>query len=29
VYFVIRSANEDDVHKAIKYKIWTSTSKSN
>jgi len=27
--FIMRSNNEDDIHKAIKYGIWTSTSKSN
>jgi len=27
--FIMRSNNEDDIHKAIKYGIWTSTPRSN
>lgn len=29
IFFVIRSNNEDDVHKAIKYGVWTSTRRTN
>jgi hypothetical protein len=28
-YFIIKSYTEDDVHKAIKYNIWSSTQKGN
>lgn len=28
-FFVIKSYTEEDVHKAIKYNVWTSTSKGN
>jgi hypothetical protein len=28
-FFVIKSYNEDDVHKSIKYSIWTSTDTGN
>ncbi len=28
-YFVIKSIDEDNIHKSIKYKIWCSTSKGN
>jgi hypothetical protein len=28
-YFVIKSYSEDDVHKAVKYQIWTSTDSGN
>jgi hypothetical protein len=27
--FILRSNNEDDVHKAIKYRVWTSTQAMN
>ena len=27
--YVVRSNNDDDIHKAIKYSIWTSTPKNN
>eukprot|EP01016_Furgasonia_blochmanni_P044654 TRINITY_DN621_c0_g3_i1.p1 TRINITY_DN621_c0_g3~~TRINITY_DN621_c0_g3_i1.p1 ORF type:complete len:354 (-),score=120.11 TRINITY_DN621_c0_g3_i1:432-1493(-) len=27
--FIMRSNNDDDIHKAIKYGVWTSTTKSN
>lgn len=27
--FVLRSNNDDDIHKAIKYGIWTSTPQNN
>jgi hypothetical protein len=29
LFFVIRSNNEDDVHKAMKYGVWTSTRRTN
>ena len=28
-FFVIKSYTEEDVHKAIKYKIWSSTENGN
>lgn len=28
-FFVIKSYNEEDVHKAIKYFIWSSTERGN
>ena len=28
-FFIIKSYTEEDVHKAIKYGIWSSTSKGN
>lgn len=28
-FFIIRSNNDDDIHKAVKYGIWTSTPNSN
>ena len=28
-YFVIKSFNEEDVHKAIKYSLWSSTNLGN
>jgi hypothetical protein len=28
-FFVIKSYSEDDVHKAVKYQIWTSTDNGN
>ena len=28
-FFVIKSFSEEDVHKAIKYKVWTSTKTGN
>lgn len=28
-FFVIKSLCEDDIHKAIKYKIWTSSKEGN
>ena len=27
--FILRSNNDDDIHKAMKYSIWTSTPKNN
>ena len=29
IYFIMKSANEDDIHKAIKYQVWTSSIKNN
>lgn len=29
VFYVLRSTCDDDIHKAIKYSCWTSTSKTN
>ena len=29
VFFVIRSTNDDDIHKAIKYHHWASSLKNN
>jgi len=29
IYFIMKSANEDDIHKAIKYQSWTSSVKNN
>jgi hypothetical protein len=28
-YFVIKSIDEDNIHKSIKYKVWSSTPKGN
>lgn len=28
-FFIIKSYTEEDVHKAIKYKIWSSTDRGN
>jgi len=28
-FFVLRSSNDDDIHKAIKYNLWTSTPNNN
>jgi hypothetical protein len=28
-YFIIKSTDEDNIHKSIKYKIWSSTEKGN
>ena len=28
-FFIVRSTNDDDIHKAIKYQIWTSSVKNN
>lgn len=28
-FFIIRSNNDDDIHKAVKYGLWTSTPNSN
>jgi hypothetical protein len=28
-FFIIKSYSDEDVHKAIKYSIWSSTSKGN
>ena len=28
-FFVIKSSNEDNIHKSIKYRIWSSTIKGN
>ena len=28
-FFIIKSINEDNVHKSIKYKVWTSTKSGN
>lgn len=28
-FFIIKSYTEEDVHKAIKYKIWSSTENGN
>ena len=28
-FFIIKSYTEEDVHKAIKYQIWSSTDKGN
>ena len=28
-FFVIKSYTEDDVHKSMKYQIWSSTSEGN
>lgn len=27
--FIIRSNNDDNVHKSLKYRIWTSTEANN
>ena len=27
--FILKSNNDDDIHKAIKYQIWTSTQATN
>jgi hypothetical protein len=29
IFFIIRSTNDDDVHKAIKYELWASSIKNN
>lgn len=29
IFFVIKSTNDDDIHKAIKYGLWTSSQKNN
>lgn len=29
VYFIMRSTNDDDIHKAIKNQVWCSSSKNN
>lgn len=29
VYFMIKSTNDDDFHKAIKYGVWTSSPRNN
>ena len=29
VYFIMRSTNDDDLHKAIKYQVWCSSPKNN
>lgn len=29
IFFIMKSANEDDIHKAIKYQAWTSSVKNN
>lgn len=28
-FFIVRSTNDDDIHKAIKYQIWASSVKNN
>lgn len=28
-FFIIRSTNDDDIHKAIKYQLWASSVKNN
>jgi len=28
-FFIMRSSNDDNIHKAIKYHVWTSTASSN
>ena len=28
-FFVIKSSQEDDVHKSVKYKVWASTKRGN
>lgn len=29
LYFLCVSANQDDVHKSVKYRIWASTTRGN
>ena len=29
IFFVIKSYSEDDVHKSIKYRVWSSTPNGN
>lgn len=29
IFFILKSTNDDDIHKAIKYQIWTSTNQDN
>lgn len=28
-FFIVRSTNDDDIHKAIKYQVWASSVKNN